>query len=262
MSARGNGQQEEAMSKLAGRVAVVTGAAQGIGATYAKALANAGAYVVVSDVLDPSPIVEQINAGNGQALGVIADVTQAESVRNLVDKATNSWGEVDILVNNAALFGQLARSPIADISSSDWDKVMAVNVRGTFECCKAVIPSMKKRKYGKIINVASSTVFMGQPMLLHYVASKGAVIAMTRAMARELGDDGICVNALAPGLTMSENVQKNFASDRVRANVMMRSFKREQSPDDLIGALIYLASSDSDFMTGQTLIVDGGVVMQ
>lgn len=250
------------MWELTGKVAVVTGAAQGIGATYAKALAKAGAFVVVSDVLDPAAVVDQINSDSGKAIGVVADVAQPESVRSLIERAAKVRGEIDILVNNAALFGQLPRSSITDISSSDWDKVMAINVRGTFECCKAVIPGMKKRKYGKIINVASSTVFMGQPMLLHYVASKGAVIAMTRAMARELGDDGICVNALAPGLTMSENVQKNFSSDRVRANVMMRSFKREQSPDDLIGALIYLASPASDFMTGQTLIVDGGVVMQ
>jgi NAD(P)-dependent dehydrogenase (short-subunit alcohol dehydrogenase family) len=138
---------------------------------------------------------------------------------------------------------------------------MAINVRGSFECCKAVIPGMKRRQYGKIVNVTSSTVLMGVPMMLHYVTSKGAVMAMTRAMARELGDHNICVNCIAPGLTMSEAVRANFDGDRLRANVAVRSFKREQVPNDLIGTVLFLSSEDSDFITGQTIIVDGGVVM-
>ncbi len=249
------------MSKLRGRVAIVTGAAQGIGATYATALAKAGASVALTDILDPGPVVAQIKADGGQAIGTVADITDAVSVRKLVEATNNAFGEVNILVNNAALFGQLSRSAITDISSGDWDRVMAVNVRGTFECCKAVIPDMIKRQYGKIVNITSSTVLMGQPMLLHYVTSKAAIIGMTRAMARELGDHNICVNSLAPGLTMSEAVREKFDSERIRANVVVRAFKREQLPNDLVGAVLFLSSEDSDFMTGQTIVVDGGVVM-
>jgi NAD(P)-dependent dehydrogenase (short-subunit alcohol dehydrogenase family) len=140
--------------------------------------------------------------------------------------------------------------------------VMAVNTRGPFECVKAVLPVMRRQRYGKIINIASGTVFKGTPMMLHYVASKGAVVAMTRAMARELGEHGICCNALAPGLTLSDTVMGRNDYGAVRAlNVESRSLKREETPDDLVGALLFLASHDSDFMTGQTLLVDGGSAM-
>lgn len=185
---------------------------------------------------------------------------KADAVKSLVEEVTASLGEVDILVNNAALFGQLPRARFTDISSEDWDRVMSVNVRGTFKCCKAVLPAMKKKQYGKIVNITSSTVFMGQPMLLHYVTSKGAIIAMIRAMAREVGDFNICVNSLAPGLTMSEAVQQKFENDRARLQSLVekRSLKREQLPNDLVGAVLFLSSTDSDFMTGQTMVVDGG----
>ena len=248
------------MSKLEGRVAIVTGAAQGIGAVYAKALAEAGARVAVTDILDPEPVVAQIKADGGTAIGVLTDVSKAASVKAMVEATARSLGDIDILINNAAIFGQLSKTAITDISSDDWDKVMSVNIRGTFECCKAVIPGMKARKYGKIVNITSSTVFIGQPMLLHYVTSKGAIVAMTRAMARELGEYKICVNSLAPGFTMSEAVRK-FDPARIQANATNRAFRQEQLPEDLIGSLIFLSSTDSDFMTGQTMVVDGGHVM-
>ena len=250
------------MGRLYGKVALVTGAAQGIGAAYAKALAAEGAAVCVSDVIEPRDVVSVIHQAGGKALGVIADVTDPASVEAMVAKAAKTFGSLDILVNNAAIFGKLDLKPFAQIPSAEWDAVMAVNVRGTFECCKAVVPHMRRQRYGKIVNVASGTVFKGTPMLLHYVASKGAVVALTRALAREVGDDGIRVNCIAPGLTMSENVRTNPVwADGINANIASRCIKREEEPDDLLGTLIFLCLPDSDFMTGQTMVVDGGSAM-
>jgi NAD(P)-dependent dehydrogenase (short-subunit alcohol dehydrogenase family) len=167
-----------------------------------------------------------------------------------------------VLVNNAALFGKIAMKPFMEISSEEWDRVMTVNTRGSFECVKAVFPVMQRQGYGKIINIASGTVFKGTPLMAHYVSSKGAIVGMTRALARELGDHGIRINALAPGLTLSEVVKGRNDYGALRtANVASRSLKREEEPNDLVGALIFLASHDSDFMTGQTMVVDGGSAM-
>lgn len=249
-------------SRLEGRIAIVTGAAQGIGETYAYALALEGAKVVCADVLDTKKVVEQINANGGSAIGVHTDVTSSESVQNLVQTTLAAFGRVDILVNNAAIFGNLTLKPFEQIESSEWDRVMMVNVRGAFECAKAVSPIMRAQKYGKIINIASGTVFKGTPLFLHYVTSKGAVVAMSRCLARELGNDNICVNTLAPGLTLSANVSANPDwQGAIGAGIISsRCIKREQRPDDLSGTLIYLASADSDFVTGQVIVVDGGSV--
>ncbi|MDB5406967.1 MAG: dehydrogenase [Rhodospirillales bacterium] len=251
------------MARLSGKVAIVTGAAQGIGAAYAQALGAEGAKVVLADVADTATAVAAMKKNGGEAIGVVADVTDGASVAVMVQSAVKAFGRVDILVNNAAIFGKLALKPFTDISSAEWDSLMAVNVRGVFECTKAVTPEMRKRKYGKIINIASGTVFKGNPMLMHYVASKGAVIAITRCSARELGDDGIRVNCLAPGLTLSENVRNSsdWSDQMITSNISTRAIKREETPEDLVGAVIFLASPDSDFMTGQTMVVDGGSVM-
>lgn len=251
------------MRRLQDRVAIVTGAAQGIGARYAHALAAEGAAVLCADVADAAPVAAAIVSAGGRALAVHADVTSAESVRAMAGSAMEAFGRIDVLVNNAGLFANLALKPFEEISSAEWDRVMAVNVRGPFECAKAVVPFMRGQQYGKIINIASGTVFKGAPMLLHYVSSKGAVVAMTRSMARELGDHGIRVNTLAPGLTASENTLANPAwQGAVSANnIASRAIKREVQPEDLCGTLVYLASEASDFVTGQVLVVDGGSVM-
>ncbi len=248
--------------RLTGRVAIVTGAARGIGAAYASALAAAGATVAACDILPPDETVATIRDAGGKAGGAVCDVSNTAAVASFALDIEAAYGRIDILVNNAAIFANLALKPFIEIDDAEWDKVMAVNVRGSFACAKAVAPVMRRQSYGKIINIASGTVFKGAPLMLHYVASKGAVVAMTRSLARELGDAGIRVNCLAPGLTMSEGVVANnaWAGPIVANNIASRCLKREATPEDLIGALIFLASSESDFMTGQTIVVDGGSV--
>ncbi|MFC5507782.1 SDR family NAD(P)-dependent oxidoreductase [Bosea massiliensis] len=248
---------------LAGKVAIVTGAAQGLGAGFALTLAKAGARVVVGDLSDVSVTCAAIADIGGESLGAWLDVTDPASVRGVVEAARARFGGVDILVNNAAISGQLQLTPLTELNSADWDRVMAVNVRGVFECIKAVAPLMQERGYGKIINLASGTAIKGSPGLAHYVASKGAVISLTRAAARELGAQGVRVNALAPGLTMSEAMIANqsWTREMVANNIASRALKREATPADLMGALLFLASPASDFITGQTLSADGGSVM-
>ncbi|MDA0240011.1 MAG: glucose 1-dehydrogenase [Proteobacteria bacterium] len=253
------------MARLEGKVAVVTGAAQGIGATYAKALAGEGAKVVLTDIDDCAPAAKQIEAEfqGAETLSLRTDVTSEAATQAMVDDTVARFGRLDILVNNAAMFGNITPGPFEDIPADNWDALMAVNVKGPFLCAKAAVPVMRKQKSGKIINIASGTLFKGAPNMLHYVTSKGAILAMTRSLSREVGEDGICVNTLAPGLTMSENVIANRDEQRAMGHDFVlnsRAFKREQMPEDLVGALLFLSSSDSDFMTGQCIVVDGGSV--
>jgi NAD(P)-dependent dehydrogenase (short-subunit alcohol dehydrogenase family) len=251
------------MGSLMGKVAAVTGGAQGLGAKFALALASAGASVVVGDLASTASTCDAIRAIGGNARGVSLDVTSSASVEVFVGEAVSVFGQLDVLVNNAAISGIIQLRALTDITSDEWDRVMTVNARGTFECIKAAVRPMKDRGYGKIINLASGTAIKGSPGLAHYVASKGAIISLTRTAARELGEFGIRVNALAPGLTTSDSMKSNPSwSGAVAANnIASRAIKREAVPEDLLGALLFLASPVSDFVTGQTLSVDGGSVM-
>ncbi len=251
------------MTNLTNKVAIVTGAARGIGAAFAQALADTGARVVVADVLDGTAAAARIGAAGGEAIYCRADVTSAASVAALVGDTLARFGTIDVLVNNAGIFADLAKKPFTQIDDAEWDRVMAVNVRGAFACAKAVAPVMIAQRAGKIVNIASGTVFKGFAGALHYVASKGAVVAMTRCLARELGVHAICVNAIAPGLTMSEAVVDNpeWGGAAADATVASRALKRAQLPGDIVGTLVWLASDASDFVTGQTIVVDGGSVM-
>ena len=244
--------------RLGGKVAIVTGGARHIGAAYARRLALEGAAVVIADILDGDPIANEIRSQNGQALAVNVDVSNEEATKRMAAKTVKAFGRIDILVNNAAIFINITRHPFYEISAEEWDRVSAVNIKGPFLCAKAVFPQMKQQKSGKIINISSSTAYWGTPMFLHYVASKAALIGMTRSLAREVGEFGICVNAIAPGLVEHEG--QNAPRALTELQLKERSIKRVQTPDDLMGTLIFLASQDSDFMTGQTIVVDGGSV--
>ena len=250
------------MGRLDGRVAIVTGAGRGIGVHYAKALAEEGAKLCCSDILDVENTVNIINQAGGEAIGNRCDVTDPDQVRAMVAETVDAFGKIDIMVTNAAIFADLQQRSFLEIPEEEWDRVMAVNTRGVFSCVKAVVPEMQKNGYGKIINIASGTVFKGTPMMLHYVSSKGAMVAFTRSLSRELGEHNISVNAIAPGLTMSEKVVGDRQwTDIKDANAQTRAIKRDEVPEDLLGTLVYLSSSDSDFVTGQTIVVDGGSAM-
>ena len=250
------------MGRLDGRVAIVTGSGRGIGAEYAKALAAEGAKVTVTDIVDTENTVNIIKQAGGEAMGIKCDVTRPDDVKALVSETVDAFGKLDIMVTNAALFADLKQRSFLEIDEDEWDRVMQVNTRGVFTCVKAAVTEMKKNGYGKIINIASGTVFKGTPMLLHYVSSKGAMVAFTRALSREVGGDGITVNCIAPGLTMSEKVVGDPQWTAVKDNnTASRAIKREEVPEDLLGTVVFFSSAESDFITGQTLVVDGGSAM-
>ena len=249
------------MGRLDGKTALITGAGRGIGAVMAKRMAQEGANVVVTDVLDTKATVEAITAAGGSARGMSVDVTSDDNLAAVVETTEKTFGSLDILVNNASIFAALQPKPFMQIDNDEFDKVMTVNARGVHQATRAVVPAMLRAGGGKIVNIASGTFYYGPPGLSHYTASKGAVIALTRCHGRELGDKNIQVNAIAPGLTESEALQGNAGFDPARGpTVQSRSIKREMLPEDLLGSLMYLITTDSDFVTGQTLNVDGGKV--
>ena len=250
------------MGKLDGKVAILTGGAEGIGATYAQALAAEGAAVAIWDVAASETSVANVKAMGGNCIGMACDVADPRAVSQSLERVVAEFGGVHILVNNAAVYARLLDlKPFEEITSAEFDKAMSVNVRGSFECAKAVSPIFREQGYGKIINIASGTAFKGTAGLMHYVASKGAVISMTRAMANELGPAGVRCNAIAPGLVLTESISRPGLEDFRAGAVSSRFLKAGQVPQDLAGALVFLASPDSDFITGQTLVVDGGSAM-
>ncbi|MCC2097584.1 MAG: glucose 1-dehydrogenase [Hyphomicrobiales bacterium] len=250
------------MGQLDGKTAIVTGGAEGIGVAYAKALAAEGAKVAIWDVVSPESTVAAIRTGGGEALGLTCDVSDPAQIGDALIATQESFGKVHILVNNAAVFARLYQKPFEEISTAEFDKALAVNVRGPFECVKALSPLMRAQKYGKIVNIASGTAFKGTAGMMHYVASKGAVISMTRSMANELGRDGINVNCIAPGLVMTEAIlAREGMEDFRQGSAAGRFLRKPQTPEDLTGTLVFLASPASDFITGQIIVVDGGAAM-
>lgn len=247
--------------RLKDRVAIVTGAARGIGQAYCLGLAREGAHIVAVDILACTETVANVQEAGGQALEIITNVADAQSTQAMATQVVQHYGRIDILVNNAALIPKL--TAFDQFLEADWDQVMAVNVKGMWLCCKAVVPTMRQQNKGKIINVSSDTIWAGTPMLLPYVASKGAILAFTRALARELSGTGINVNCITPGLTLTEGVQQMAAPETVEyiqsITVDQQIIKRREEPTDLAGAVVFLASDDSDFITGQTINVDGGL---
>jgi NAD(P)-dependent dehydrogenase (short-subunit alcohol dehydrogenase family) len=244
------------MAALDGKVAVVTGAAQGIGRAIADALAAEGARIVVVDLRGAEEAAGSYDGG----VGIEADVSSEDDVARMTAETVERCGSIDVLVNNAGLYASLAMRPFDQIPLDEWRTVMDVNVASMFLTCRAVVPVMREAGGGKIVNISSGTPFRGVPFLLHYVTSKGAIVAFTRALAKELGKDDVRVNCVAPGFTMSAGVRSHpEVIEKLRdVSVAARTIQRDQVPEDVAGAVVYLCGPGSDFVTGQTIVIDGG----
>jgi len=256
--------EEKNSRRLEGKVAIVTGGAYGIGKTFALRMAAEGAAVVIADIDAENSLktVEELKVKGMKAIAVNTDVSVEKSTLAMSEKTAEIFGSIDILINNAAIFSKIKVStvPFSELDMADWDRMMAVNLKGTFLCSRAVFPYMKERNRGKIINMASATFFEGTPVMPHYVASKAGIIGLTRSLASAMAEYNINVNCIAPGRTLSEDTSDEAAvkSNEVRAKT--RQLKRIEYPEDLAGTAVFLASADSDFITGQTIVVDGGTI--
>jgi 3-oxoacyl-[acyl-carrier protein] reductase len=248
---------------FSGRSVLITGGGKGIGKVYVEEFAKAGARVSAADidVAAAEDVANSLNKANLQAFGLGVDIADEASVKAAVAAVIDRYGSVDVLINNASLMSTLPRRSWLEIPVEEWDRVMAVNLRGMFLCCRAVFPAMKAQKRGKIVNISSSRVWEGAPNRLHYTTSKAGVIGFTRALAREVGEFGITVNALTPGMTQSETQVASSSGNYLASRIAGRAIERVQVPADLVGAVMFLSSPASDFMTGQTINVDGGKSM-
>ncbi len=245
---------------LKDKVAIVTGGAIGIGYAMAAGLAEEGAKVVIADISNADIAANEMKAKGFTAMGVTTDVSSETDTVKMAEETVKTFGRIDILINNAGIYTSLIPGPMEKITVDEWRKVMDVNVMGMWLCTKAVIEEMRKAGGGRIININSGVPFKGIPFLLHYVTSKGAVIGLTRALAKELGKDNILVNAIAPGFTLSDGVMENDVQLKHfrEISAQARVIQRDQHPADLVGAAKFLSGPDSSFITGQTLVVDGG----
>jgi 3-oxoacyl-[acyl-carrier protein] reductase len=246
------------MGMLEGQVVIVTGGAGGIGSAYCRGLAAEGASLVVADLVDGSGMVAEAEELGAKAISVEVDVSDVASTEAMAAATVDAFGRIDALVNNAAFYLSLTQGPMEEISPDEWDKCFDVNVKGSWLCARAVAPTMRAQKSGKIVNIASMTVNDGTPGFLHYVASKAAIWGLTRSLARELGDDGISVNTLTPDYIPHD---AQYAAKQPHVDGLItarRAFKRSQVPDDMVGTLLYLVSPWSDFVTGQNIWVNGG----
>jgi NAD(P)-dependent dehydrogenase (short-subunit alcohol dehydrogenase family) len=241
---------------LAGKVALVTGGAQGIGRAIADGLAREGARIVIADLAR----AEEAAAAFPEGVGLRADVSSESDVARMAEEALDRCGRIDVLVNNAGLYASLQMRPFTEIPADEWRRVMDVNVLSMFLTCRALVPAMREHGGGKIVNISSGTPFRGVPFLLHYVTSKGAIVALTRALAKELGPANVLVNCVAPGFTMSDGVREHpEVVEKLReVSIAARTIQRDQVPEDVVGAVVFLSGPGSDFVTGQTIVIDGG----
>jgi 3-oxoacyl-[acyl-carrier protein] reductase len=246
---------------LKDRVVIITGAGQGIGRVFAKAFAAAGARAVIAELNEKkaASVAEEILKSDGQALAVTTDVADPNSIAEMVEVVTDRYGRIDVLINNAGIFSTLEMRPFDQIPLEEWEQVLRVNLTGPFLCARAVLPAMRKAQWGRIINVASGAVRLGRPNYLHYIAAKAALAGMSLSMARELGKDNITVNAILPGATFTEIERKTVTPEQKERIVAMQCVPRPETPEDLVGAVLFLASDAAAFVTGQSINLDGGV---
>ncbi len=257
MSAPDNG----VFPSLKERVVIITGAGQGIGRVFAKAFAKAGARAVIAEINEKKAalVAEEILKVDGQALAVTTDVADESSIKEMIEVVEDEYGRIDVLINNAGIFSTLEMQPFDQIPLEEWERVLRVNLTGPFLCARAVLPLMRAAKWGRIINIASGAVRLGRPNYLHYIATKSALMGMSLSMAREVGADGITVNAILPGATFTEIERKTITPEQKQRVISMQCVPRAEVPEDLVGAALFLASEASAFVTGQCINLDGGV---